>query len=273
MTEEKTLTFIEFANYLGSKIQKHWPQCLLDLSTDQTPVQISIELPQAGKIHCSLEHIYTKFLAYPHALDATCNEFIAALEDVFTSDHLNDIILLPVIERQQWLDHIDQRASFTQNHPTSPIARIPLASDLYIVFALYKNKTFTFASDAMLAELTESPIPVQANVQAIEISTNHLRSLLSEIQITHTKIGYRIGLPTVFDVGLIMLYEEWQHLLELKGSPVFGLIARDYFIVADSANSLQIDLLRKTAQQEIKIQPYALSAELFTFKNNLLSTY
>lgn len=271
ISEQRLLKPIEFATYLSSKIQNHWPQCQLDLLTDELPIRISIELPQTGEINCSLGHIYADFLKHPEQLDTVCRQFITALEDVFASDRLDDIILLPTIERQQWLDNIDQHSD--EDNPASSVARISLVSDLFIVFALYKNETFTYASQAMLAELTDTPIPVQANLQAMETSTTHLRSLLEEIQITHTKIGYRVSLPTVFDVSLIMLFEEWEHLLQIKGAPVFALIARDYFIVADSADVLQVDLLRKTTDQEFKTQPYALSAELFTFRNNLLTVY
>lgn len=271
LSGQKLLTAIEFSTYLCSKIQNYWPQSQLDLLTDTHPIQISIELPQTGKISCSVEHIYADFLKRPEQLDAVCQLFITALQDVFASNRLDDIILLPTIERQQWLDSMDQPCDV--NNFTSPIARISLVSDLFIVFTLYKNETFTFASEAILAELTDTPIPIQANLKAMEISTTHLRPLLEEIQITHTQIGYRVSLPTVFDVSLIILFEEWEHLLQIKGTPVFALIARDYFIVADSADLLQIDLLRKTVDQEIKTQPYALSAELFTFRNNLLTVY
>ncbi|MGL4667843.1 MAG: hypothetical protein ACRCWR_07920 [Saezia sp.] len=273
--QNKTLNKLELAEHLCLAIHSSWPDLSVEIIQQEQPetVCIVMETSDANQFQCSLEHIYANYLKNQFQLERLCEHFIDALHEILEPDPDAPTFLIPIIQNQKWLDNIekDRHGGDAQTH--SPTASMPLTADLCIVFILRRNQTCLLATEDLLAEFVEAQLPHLAILEAMQVGTETLREQLPNIQIEHSEAGYRVRLDNLFDSSLVMMYEDWKDLLEIKGDPVFALIARDHFMLADSEKPEQVEHLKMLAFSAFKASAYPLSADLFTFKDNELVLY
>lgn len=271
----KILNKLEVAEYLRHTINRFWPDLPIDIFHKNTTedILILIQSNEAGQLQCSVEYIYVNYLQDHTQLNALCEHFAQALRGILEPDPDAPTVLLPAIQNQSWLDKVEQERKKANVQEQSPTAFMPLVADLNIVFVLCKNQTCMFATEDLLAEFVNAELPHLTNLTAIETGVASLRNLIQDIQIEPTEAGYRIQLDHIFDTSLIMIYEDWEHLLDLQGEPVFALIGRDHFMVADSAKPEQVEQLKNLVKHAYPVTAYPLSSDLFTFEENHLVLY
>jgi len=274
-TGNRTLSKLEVTEYLLNAIQKNWPDLSVEIVHAQSPenILLLIQTNEAGQLQCSPDNIYASYLQDHFQLDILCGNFVDALHEILEPDLDAPTVLLPAIQNQKWLDEIEEERKQANAQEQSPTAFMPLTADLCVVFVLCRNQTCLFATEDLLAEFVDVELPHLINLAAIEMSIESLRANVSGIRVESTEAGYRVRLDSVFDTSLIMVYEDWEQLLDLQGEPVFALIARDYLMVADSAKPEQVDHLKVLASHAFETAAYPLSAHLFTFKDHQLVLY
>lgn len=273
--QHAVLSKVDLTQFLVHAIRKVWPDLSIEIIHPNEPnnIFILIKTNDDTQLQCSPDHIYDSYLQDPTQLNSLCDNFTQALHEIINPDTNAPTTLIPVLQNQTWLNDLEKERSKTEEKNQSPTACMPLVADLCIVFALCRNQTCLFATEQLLSEFLDVELPHQINLIAIEEGVRTLRDQLSDIQLQLTPAGYRVTLDHFFDTSLIMIYEDWEHLANIEGSPIFALIARDYLMLADSSKPEQVEQLKALAAQAFQEATYPLSNNLFTFKDQQLVLY
>jgi len=201
-------------------------------------------------------------------------KLLSALTD-FEQNTMNvDGKIMPVIKPYSWLQQYAdaEGKSFTD----CSMLWVPLAfegtGDLGIVFAIDQGENMMFANEALFPNVDISELYQEAieNIQLYFIEQIKAETL----QINEQAIGCFVSTDGNYESSLVLLIAPLiEHFMTIVGDPVFVLLARDTFIIADSDNKEQITALKEAAVQSFSEISYPLSSTLYTYKNRTIYIY
>lgn len=239
--------------------------------------QINVRGKRGEAFTCYTDRIYSRYSHRPEFLDAIFVHTLQTYHDLFLYDECGIEGVLPMVRNQEWLTEACYlRVACTHGGKFSDeqmeqeqMLAIPLVNDLAIVFAvnlskgmhfLYRGELSSYAADDKLQSLYQ---------QAKE----NLAPYLKQLKFKPTPIGDALEVGEGLEVSMLLLYEQWENRLAMRGSVVIAMIARDTVILVDSSNQEQVKVLRKLARELYPTLTHHISPNLFTFKNGALQLY
>ena len=269
---KRKLSKREFTEQLAQELQQAVPDTQVRVvdadKDDEISIHIEHENSQANIVYP--DNLYASYVQERPDFEAYKQNVISNVYDVYYGEEEN-ATLLPNIKHINWVQEIEQVSAQAQSDaPPNRLVTFPFAGDLVVVIAMDYPSKMAYLFEADLPDYTSDGSKDTALQQALD----NLRAHKEDIEVTSFgNTWQRIGLDQTYDAGLVLLWEEIAPQLELGSAPVLALIARDQFIVVDGNSPDDIAALQRYAAEEIQETPYALSAQLYCYRNGRIGLY
>lgn len=174
--------------------------------------------------------------------------------------------VLPVVKTRFWLN--TSMKQFEQaGVGGEPFVTEPLADDLLTVYVEDRPEAMSYLSVQELEALQ-----IERNSLG-ELALGNLRRFLPQVTVEGQDGRYGVRLDGNYDASMVFLQEEWRGKVDIDGTPVLALPARDELLVCGSGDAGSVRTLRNMAAQIMAQSPYALSALLYTWRGGKLAVY
>jgi len=235
--------------------------------------QTSVHLQAANGFKSSqfMGNIYRRYQQAPLELDALLAEGVAQAEAAnrsFDSTAIDATRLLPVIKTQNWL--AASASQLQTANMADAIAHLlirPLASDLLLVYVEDTADSMSYLREDALARLG---LDLE---QLHDKALHNLQEMLPQLELAGGGGRYAARLDRNYDASMVLLLEQWRPRIELAGEPVLAIPARDELLVCGNDDGEAIASLREMAREIAAGSAYALSTQLFVWRDDRLQVY
>lgn len=255
---------------LAKSLKECFPEIQLSVESADNldEINIKIKLIDGDDVTLYPDNLYDVYVQNPNDYEDYRDNIIQNVGELLNPTD-DETVLLPVIKTLDWMASINANTTDNGEYQDSSLVYMPLAGDLVIVFALDNSASMSYLLNDQLSDYC-----ADGEINAIyQLAMNNFQCYLQNIEIKLDDMGYIVYVDGNYDPSLILKFEQWKHLIPLKGEPIIGVIARNQLVIADSQKSAQVSALKNYIKQEFDNLLYAISADLYTIKQDKLCIY
>lgn len=254
---KKIRTKQQIAQDLTQQLQRTYPDLTIKLEQANQLASLEIHINQA-KHPLGVLYPETLYEVYQRksrkAFAHYKQDLVRSIRKILALDNLHETeLLLPILQSKQILKSDDT--------PKNPTVTMPLVDDLCLAFALNSQGSLHFLKQTRFSFYSPTEDLTELRNQAFE----NLKLLAITLEISPTSTGYRLSYDLIHDSCLLLLPELWHDQISIEGKPVLAVPARDYILVADSANKEQVASLKQQTKEIYQQALHPISEKLFTY--------
>jgi uncharacterized protein YtpQ (UPF0354 family) len=260
----------DFAQAYAKSAEQRYPGARVQVEEADAVggIEVLWNLSDGSQVNQHLGNAYQAYAKNPTALDA----ILAMHLDSSPACHLTDASerranILPLVKSRVWLNaNIKQIRAAGIDNP-EPFTTEALADDLLVVYVEDRPDAMRYLTGADL-EALEVP---RERVRSIAVQ--NLKRFVPQITIEGKDGRYGVRLEGNYDASLIFIPEAWRNRIDIEGELIMAVPARDELLVCGSADDSDVRDLRHMAAQIMARTQHGLSAQLYTWRDGLLTVY
>lgn len=262
-----------FAERYAEVLRQGFPGGKVVVKHADSAGQTSVHLEAADGFKSSqfMGNSYARYRQAPLELEALLAEGVAQAEAAnrnFDSTGIDATRLLPVIKTRDWLAaSASQLQTANMADASARLLMRPLAGDLLLVYVEDTADSMSYLREDALARLG---LDLE---QLHDKALHNLQEMLPQLELAGGGGRYAARLDRNYDASMVLLLEQWLPRIELAGEPVLAIPARDELLVCGSDDGEAIASLREMAREIVAASAYALSTQLFVWRDGRLQLY
>jgi hypothetical protein len=265
----------QLAQVLLVKLKLRHPEYEFDLNPNafQDNALVQIHVLQNGEkiFSCSIDKIYSSYQHSPQDLDILCAPLLVMVEEFLTSIQDEKSILLPLVLPRERFDKIQNNYLQKQQTPATlqnlKIFSLPLIANLVITFVLSGTNRLSYLTVEQLNKI----YPNQDIHELYPLALDNLSLLVPKLELKKSPpFEVTLHLDHHYELSMLLIFDQWKHLLPFKASPVIAIAARDAIIFANSKRPKQIDALKKMITNMCDYTDPPFVDQLLTIENNTI---
>ncbi len=220
-------------------------------------LQLSLRSKDGRQVEAYLGNIYREYQQDPASRQALIDRYVAAtVEAASEPAGIKVRNIVPVIKDVGWLRDMKRAV------PDGEQVWEEFNSDLVVVYA---EDTETGTLYPVPSEFKKAGLDVNA---LRELAVANLRRRLSAVEIERSSSVSMITTGVGYEPSLLLLEEYWDAAkLGVQGEIVVAVPSREVLIFTGSRSRGGVSRLRQLARQIAAEDPYALTAQLFVFRD------
>lgn len=278
--ELKTLSLEEFGSHIIKTIEPELSHYQYELTNIDGMPNILVMNGENERARIGLTNHYQTYLnkssdeERAQTLTTISQNLLSAFNE-FEQDTLEiDGKLMPVIKPYSWLQQYANAEG--KSLADSSMLCAPLAfegtGDLCVVFAIDRGEDMMFVTKALFPDADVNDLYMEAVNNLQEYFIEQIKA--EALKINEQSIGCFVSMDGNYESSLVLLMPPLiEHFMTIVGDPVFVLMARDTFIIADSDNKEQIEELKKAVERSFSELDYPLSPILYTYRDQTVYVY
>lgn len=269
-SDKQTLSAADYAERYAGYIRSCDPGYEVSVQHGDTAAMTSVHWKdaQGGTANQFIGNYYSRYLLAPDTIEALFEEQRMQGKTTLASfDQPGPVLdmIMPMLKPVSW-QHIALNQLKQGNISTaeSPFIVEPFVGNLVLTYVEDRPDQMGFLNPKQAAELGLN----QASL--LETARSNLRKLLPQLVVEGGSGRYAARLDRNYDASMILLFDEWRDRLALQDEPVIALPARDELLICGSTDMDSVEGLRQMATEIVAGSPYALSSELFVWREGRL---
>lgn len=261
----RPLDLRQFATVYARSVPIHFPgaQPKVELGDTAGSSRVFWTDSEGRQANQFLGNAYDSYLGDPASLQAVINSHIRQAVEIWTERDPRTRLgsILPVIKSVGWREQSQAQMRAAGAGEDNFALTLPWAGDLVIAYVEDTENAMSYVTPLELG-------PLGLDHEALHaLALENLTARLGEIRLEGGGGRYAARLDRNYDASMVLLMNRWPAHPPLDGDPVLALPARDEVLLCGEKDAVSVATLREMALQIHGQAPYALSSQLYVWRD------